>query len=228
MFSNKNNIALGLALLFHFCGAIGILFTPYKEWFVNNTSTNLLLMAGLLFYTQKQKNSYFILFFAIAFCIGMGSEIIGVNTGKLFGNYVYGNVMGYKFKSVPILIGVQWFVTIYCSGILVTQMHGWVKRKSAEGNDIKLPIWLQFISLIIDGALTATFFDYVMEPVAIKLHFWEWRNADVPFFNYLCWFIISTILMLFFKLLPFNKTNQFAIHLFIIQALFFLTLRSFL
>ncbi len=55
-YRQKNNIALFLALLFHVCGAIGILFTPYKQWFVSNTPVNLLLMTALLVFTQKEKN----------------------------------------------------------------------------------------------------------------------------------------------------------------------------
>ena len=49
-----NNLALFIALLFHIAGAIGILFTPYKNWFIQNTPVNLLVMVVLLIITQKQ------------------------------------------------------------------------------------------------------------------------------------------------------------------------------
>ena len=227
MFKQKN-IALSIALLFHVCGAIGICYTPYRDWFVNNTPLNLLLMAVLLVYTQQQKNRYSLLFIVIAFCTGMVAEIIGVHTGCLFGSYAYGTVMGYQFKAVPLLIGVQWLVTIYCSGVVMQQLHAWVAAKAEAATGTRLPAWLQFASFVIDGALLATTFDYMMEPVAIKLGFWQWANNQVPFFNYVSWFVISAILLIVFRLLPFNKTNQFALHLFIIQLLFFLMLRSFL
>ncbi len=227
MYRQRKNIALAIALLFHICGAVGILATPYKDWFIHNTPLNLLLMSALLVYTQQQRNLYFYLFILIAFAMGMLAEIVGVHTGYLFGNYTYGNVMGYKFNGVPLLIGVQWFVTIYCGGVVMQQLHGRVVAKSAA-TGTALPSWLQFVSLIIDGALLATTFDYIMEPVAIKLGFWQWTNNQVPFFNYACWFVISAILLIVFRLMPFNKTNPFALHLLIIQLLFFLILRSFL
>ena len=81
------------------------------------------------------------------------------------------------------------------------------------------------ISLVLDGALLTVFFDWVMEPVAVKLGFWQWEGGVIPFFNYLCWFLISAALLLLFRYLRFDKTNHFAVHLFIIQLLFFLTLR---
>ncbi len=43
----------------------------------------------------------------------MLSEIIGVNSALLFGDYSYGSVLGLKIGGVPVLIGVTWaFVTV--------------------------------------------------------------------------------------------------------------------
>ncbi|MBK7882949.1 MAG: carotenoid biosynthesis protein [Chitinophagaceae bacterium] len=51
-------------------------------------------------------------FLLICVCIGIAVEIIGVKTGFLFGNYSYGIVLGPKIQSVPILIGINWFIII--------------------------------------------------------------------------------------------------------------------
>lgn len=224
---SKVNIALFIALLFHVSGAIGILFTSNKTWFVENTPLNLCLMAALLFYTQEQINKAFFGFAIIAFVIGMITEMIGVNTGYLFGNYTYGSVMGYKVLGVPLLIGVQWFVTVYCCGIVMHQLHNWIENKYAAQGVILSPK-IQTLSLVIDGALLATLFDFIMEPVAMQLGFWQWQNNQIPFFNYACWFGISLFLLFIFKLLPIQKHNHFALHLLIVQTLFFLILRAYL
>jgi putative membrane protein len=84
------------------------------------------------------------------------------------------------------------------------------------------------IAFVFDGALLATFFDFTIEPVAIKLNFWQWQNHEIPVFNYACWFIISAVLLRLFKWLHFNKDNHFAVHLFIIQYLFFIALQLYL
>ena len=223
---NKKNTATFLAILFHLSGLIGILFTPYKDWFIHNTPLNLCLMTVLLIWCQEKKNSGFFLFLLTAFVTGMGTEMIGVHTGKLFGNYVYGNVLGAKINGVPWLIGLNWFVVIFSSAAIMEQVHDWLRKKK-EG-DTLLPPRIAALSLVVDGALLATFFDWVMEPVAMKLGFWQWQNGEVPVYNYTCWFFISLVLLLVMRWFRFSKANHFAVHLFSIQLLFFLLLRIFL
>jgi putative membrane protein len=223
----KHHIATAIAILFHVSGIIGILFTPYKDWFIQNTPLNLCLMTILLIWSHEEKNASFYFFFAITFLVGMGTEMIGVNTGRLFGSYQYGTVLGAKFNGVPWLIGLNWFVVIFCAGAVMESMHVWLRRKIAN-EDRQLPSGIATLSLLIDGALLATFFDWIMEPVAMKLGFWQWKNGEIPLYNYTCWFIISLVLLLIFRWMRFPKTNLFAVHLFLIQVLFFLALRTFL
>ena len=222
-----NNFALFIALLFHIAGAIGILFTPYKNWFIQNTPVNLLVMAALLIITQKQKNIYFFVFMFITFAVGFIVEYTGANTAVIFGHYTYGNILGIKLFGVPLIIGVNWFIVIYCAGI-ATQLYEnrMLKRINEKGVTIKAKV--QKISFVIDASLLAVFFDWVMEPVAGKLGFWQWEGGGIPFYNYVCWLIISALLLALFQRLPFKKHNIFAVHLLIIQLLFFLLLRTFL
>lgn len=224
--ATKNSIALFTAILFHACGLAGILFTPYKQWFINNTPVTLIIMALLLVITQPAKNLFFYLFAAFVFIAGIAIEILGIHTAAVFGHYTYGSTLGVQYYGVPCLIGVNWFIIIYCSGIIMYQLDEWIQKKLA--GEVKLSPVLQWISFITDAALLATFFDWVLEPVAGKLGFWHWQNNSIPVFNYLCWFIVSALLLAVFRLLPFRKHNQFAVHLFIIQLLFFLTLQIFL
>lgn len=226
MYSRKN-ISIAIAILFHVSGAIGILFSPYKEWFIANTPLNLLLMFGLLIWNQKDRNIHFWLFTLLAFLTGMGTEMIGVHTGRLFGNYAYGTSMGPRFNEVPLLIGVNWMVVVFGCGILMTTINEWIMDKYRE-KDIRIRTGLHSFSIIVDGALLATFFDWIMEPGAIMLGFWEWKGTgEVPFFNYLCWFLISAALLVAFHKLKFEKNNQFAVHLLLIQTFFFIALRVF-
>ena len=227
LLSNKQNIAIFIAILFHVCGAIGILFSPYKDWFIANTPLNLLLMAALLFWVQPRKSLGFFLFFSISFLVGMGTEMIGVNTGKLFGDYHYGNVMGKKLNGVPYLIGINWFILTFCIGVLMTKISNWTEDKY-ESLGVRLKPWIVTASFLFDGGFLATLFDFNIEPVANKLGFWQWKGGVIPGFNYICWFVISAQLVLLFKKLDFDKDNQFAIHLLIIQSLFFITLQIYL
>lgn len=221
------NIALFIALLFHVSGVMGILFSPYKDWFIGNTLINLLAMATLLIITHPSKNKSFILFFLITVVCGFAAEAIGVNTSLLFGNYSYGNVLGLKLFDVPIIIGINWFIIIYCTG-MITQTYEDYMLKKMQKQGIDLKNKLKAVSFIIDAALLAVFFDWVMEPVAVKLGFWQWKSETIPLYNYVCWIIISGLLLAVFRKLNKGKHNIFAVHLLLIQLLFFLVLRTFL
>lgn len=221
------NFALFIALLFHISGAIGILFTPYKNWFIQNTPVNLLIMALLLILTQQQKNFYFFLFFVVTYTVGFIVEFTGISTAHIFGNYKYGNALGLKLFNVPLVIGLNWFVVMYCIGV-ATQMYEDRMLKRFAERGLKLNPFIQRISFIVDASLLAVFFDWIIEPVAGKLNFWQWEGNHIPYYNYICWLIISALLLALFQRLPFKKHNLFAVHLFIIQVLFFLVLRTFL
>ncbi len=223
----KFDIATAVAILFHTIGLVGLLFFD-KEFFLAATPANLLLSFALLIWTQQHKNNYFFLFIVICFVAGVGVEMIGVNTGALFGDYTYGDTLGFKVKNVPILIGINWFIIIYCSGI---SMHTFLmKAINRIAKDTgKTPMALKALSVIIDGATLAVFFDWLMEPVAVKLGYWVWNgDGAIPIYNYLCWFVISLFLLAGFHLSKFNKQNKFAVNLLLIQFMFFLLLRTFL
>ena len=223
----KFEIATAIAVLFHSIGLIGLLFFD-KAFFLAATPFNLLLSFVLLIWTQTDKNSSFFLFVAACFIIGIVVEVIGVNTGFLFGDYAYGNVLGPEIKNVPVLIGINWFLIIYCCGISInTLLMKAINRIAADTG--KKPMAMKALSVIIDGATLAVFFDWLMEPVAVKLGYWVWNgDGAIPMFNYICWFVISLLLLMVFHFAKFNKQNKFAVNLLLIQLMFFLLLRTFL
>jgi len=224
---SKYQIATAIAILFHAIGLIGILFFD-RQFFVQSTVINLLLMFALLIWTQAEKNSFFFLFVIAAIIIGLAAEIVGVNTGALFGDYTYGNVLGYKFMKVPLIIGINWFVIIYCCGISIHMLLMKAINRISSETKTK-PMALKAISVIVDGATIAVFFDWVMEPVAAKLGFWTWgEDGEAPLYNYVCWLMVSNIILAIFHFSRFNKQNKFAVNLLLIQMMFFLLLRTFL
>ena len=222
---SKYQVATAIAILFHIIGIAGILFFN-TGFFIRSTPYNLLLMFVLLYWTQQEKNKYFLLFTVLVFFIGVGVEIAGVNTGVVFGNYFYGNVLGYKVSGVPLIIGINWFLIIYCCGIFMHTLLMRAINRIALDSGAK-PMRLKALSVIVDGATIAVFFDWIMEPVAVKLGFWQWRG-ELPIYNYFSWFMVSIVLLAIFHFLPFSKNNKFAIHLLMIQLMFFLLLRTFL
>jgi len=224
---SKYQIATGIAIFFHAIGLVGILFSK-NNFFVQSTPFNLLLSFFLLIWTHPEKNKSFYFFIGIVFIVGFLSEVVGVNTGLLFGDYHYSKILGIQLFQVPILIAVNWFIIIYCSGIGTHVLLNMVIHRVAK--DYNEPsLKLKAMSVIFDGASLAVLFDWLMEPVAIKLGFWTWDgDGSVPFYNYFCWLLISILLLTVFNFFNFRKENKFAVNLLMTQALFFLILRTFL
>ncbi|MBC7888510.1 MAG: carotenoid biosynthesis protein [Ferruginibacter sp.] len=224
---SRYQIATAIAIFFHCIGIAGLLFFD-RHFFVQSTPLNLLLSFLLLLWTQQIKNAAFFLFMALVVVMGYFSEVAGVNTGLLFGDYSYGRVLGVQWLQVPLLIGINWFIIIYCCGICTqTLLLKVINRGSSDFKEP--PVLLKVMSVIVDGATLAVAFDWLMEPVAIKLGFWFWHgDGRIPLYNYISWFIISMVLLTIFHFCRFNKQNKFAVNLLLIQAMFFLILRTFL
>ena len=71
------------------------------------------------------------------------------------------------------------------------QLHRWVKSRFIK-EDQPLPSEkFEALSVIVDGALLASFFDWLMEPIAVKLGYWQWASETIPVYNYICWFLCS-------------------------------------
>ncbi len=220
----KQHIATAIALAFHISGFIAIgLF--HSAFFLSLTPVNLLVSAALIFWTQEKINLPFILFCLAAMAIGFGSEWIGVNTGQIFGEYSYGKVMGPQWQGVPYLIAIQWLVVIYCSGVSMAMLHQKLVNKQPDAYE-QVPKLLISTSMIADSALLALVFDWILEPVAIQLGYWTWEGGEVPWLNYATWWGVSAVIMIFFQLLPFRKHNLFAVHLLMMQVMFFLLMRT--
>jgi len=190
-----------LLLVFH---AIGLSLFLTDPGLVSLTPVNMLLCGFLIFLTEKNRNVAAIAYVIIFLC-GFLIEVIGIRTGLLFGNYAYGDVLGTKLLNVPVIIGVNWFVIIVSSVALFV--------------NLKIPVLLK----ILLAALAATAMDALIEPVAIRYHFWNWEHDTVPFYNYVCWFIFS-ILFAFVYLRFSEKQNRTAFFLYFIWIVFFVTL----
>ncbi len=222
---NRFRLALIVAIFVYLIGIMGI-FSPYYRWFIDGTPIIILITLGLIMYTHPVIDRKFLTFILLSFIIGVLAEVLFISNPKFFGNYQFGKSLGPLVRNVPWVIGVNWVVIIYCVGIFTQKMYTIIEKKIPPDN--LLPKAVQKFSVVVDGAFIATFFDWVMEKAAIKMGYWSWEDIDIPFSNYVSWFIISAIMLFIFEWLPFRKDNHFAVHLFILQLLFYLTLRTFL
>jgi putative membrane protein len=177
-----------ILLLFHIVGIIGFS-SPWQELFLQLTPFHLLLVFGYLVLFQEHVNVAFLKFMLTVTLSSYLIELAGVQTGKIFGDYQYGEALGIKIGGTPLLIGVLWFILIYSIG---TQL------KSLK---------IQWFFKALLGATMMLVIDLFIEPVAINLGFWSWDNDTIPVQNYVAWFTISfCYFLIFYKMsLPKNR-----------------------
>lgn len=204
---NKVVICSFLIAIFYTVGLIGFLIPSLTPLFLKLVPFHLLLMVILLIVSHRQKNKEFKLFLLVAYLAGYLIEVIGVNTGYIFGSYQYGQTLGVKLAAVPLMIGVNWVIMIYSTGVTISY----------------LKIQNHVVRALI-GAFFLVFMDILIEPVAIRFDYWGWADLNIPFQNYVAWFIFSFCMMLFFFARKFRKKNPAAIVLLISQLIFFAAL----
>ena len=148
-------------VVIHTAGIIGI-HSSYRDLFLILSPLNLIICISLLFLNHKKFTQPFALFCVIVFAGGFLIEVIGVKTGIIFGNYSYGNTLGIQFLGVPLIIGINWLMLIYCVGIICNRFYN-------SSNLLKSMF----------GAIMMVFLDFFIEPVAIKYDFWSWTKIVI-------------------------------------------------
>ncbi|GAA4357650.1 hypothetical protein GCM10023185_22540 [Hymenobacter saemangeumensis] len=210
--SNTNTrrlrVAQGLVLLFHITGFLGLAFSDNPEFYQEFTPLTLILTALLLLAFQPGRNAAFWSFCFTVSLMGYMAEVVGVHTGKFFGHYTYGDTLGLKVLSVPLLIGLNWLVLTYVCGNLAHYLP------------------LPQLARILLGALLMVGFDLCLEPVASTYDFWHWSAGVIPFQNFRDWFIFSCLLQVLFVRAGFKKHNKLAPLVYLVQLLFFFFLGS--
>lgn len=195
-----------LLLSMNIAGLIGLNNAVARPLFQLFTPFHLLTTTIILVGFHTDKNNAFRWFSVVTLLTGYFVEVIGVNTGLLFGHYRYLSTLGFKIVHVPPLIGVNWLLLVYTFGYAFYRL-----LKSY------LPPYL--IAFIAAIAMTA--FDYIVEPTAIRLEMWDWYGQKPPLSNYLGWLGVSFFLQLLFVYLPFRKENSISHWVLAFQVVFF-------
>ncbi|HVS63444.1 MAG TPA: carotenoid biosynthesis protein [Thermoanaerobaculia bacterium] len=140
------------------------------------------------------------LFFALSAVISLGSELIGTETGLIFGRYHYTDVLGPKlFGEVPIVIPLTWFLMIYPSYLIANLIvEG---RLLAQGRRLA-----HLVSMAFLGALVMTAWDLTLDPYMVSFEkAWVWDQPGsyfgIPIHNYVGWLATTFVVMLLYRLL---------------------------
>jgi bisanhydrobacterioruberin hydratase len=198
-------IIISLLIVFYTVGVVGLSLDSQRDDFLELSFFNLALSFGLLLLGRTQHSLKLYGFIFLAFTIGMSVEWIGVHTGFLFGNYRYGESLGFRLFDVPIIIGINWAMLVMIS--------------AAVAKTIPVSRWIQ----IILATAFMVILDVLIEPVAIKSDYWIW-DGPIPFSNFIDWFLVTIILQAIYFRLNLAEVNKVAIALYFIQLVFFIIL----
>jgi putative membrane protein len=194
-----------ILLIFHLVGLVGLL-SPWQDLFIRLTPFHLLLVALVLVSGHLGSEMKLLVFFFTASILSFFSEVLGVKTGLIFGEYAYGPGLGVHLFEVPLTIGLNWFVLTYSATVLCWKFI-----------DNKL-----LVALI--SGLVLVLFDLLMEPVAPGLLYWEFFNGVAPLQNYIGWFIVAFAIVYAAGDMLKDASNHLAFPVLFIQALFFIIL----
>lgn len=170
----------------------------------------ILIITGflVLLFSKVLSDKKFLIWFLVSYLITFILEIAGVRTGLIFGEYKYGDVLGFSIAGVPLIIGFNWIVVIL-GGIGIGSLITGKK-----------------ISIAVIAGITTVIFDYALEPAAVRLNYWSWLSGEIPLQNYLAWYLITFLITLIFFLFKVKISYKFFIHYLFAQFIFFLALNT--
>jgi uncharacterized membrane protein len=206
MKDKKVALAVFVLVVFHAVGFYGLAFSAHPEWFRALSPLNLVLTNLLLFSFHKTWNRSFLLFGIVVLLVGFFSEVVGVHTGLLFGNYHYGGSLGHKLWNIPLIIALNWLLLVYSTAVLVQRLA--------------VP-W--FLKAFLAAALMVLL-DMLIEPVAAVLDYWTWEDYRIPVSNYLGWLGVALLLQIYARQADFKKENPLVPFVYGVQVLFFIGL----
>lgn len=209
-FKNHTTPWIYLASSMYLAGLIGLNISATQSLFQFLTPFHLLSSLAMLAYWHAEWSPRFLGLCALIFFLGYGVEVLGVHTGLIFGSYQYETTLGWKIWEVPLMIGVNWLVLVYCQADVL-------RRFSLS---ISHPV-VSFLIKVALGAVALTALDVLVEPVAIQQAMWSWTAGTPPMHNYIGWLVVSCIMMGIFLAFPLKKNNPLAPWILALQWAFF-------
>jgi putative membrane protein len=192
--------------IFFSVGILGMGLPFTRGIFIRLVPLTFVVCFVLLGLSDQTRNRRLYWLSAFIFLAGWLVEVIGINTGVLFGEYGYSLHMGPALFGTPLVMGLSWMIMLYLTVAVVQMvtMHPWYRTVLA--------------------AVLMVVFDFLLEPAAIWMKMWFWEGGKVPVLNYFSWFLISLVLASLFPLLKIRIRNQLALNLYVAQMVFFVML----
>lgn len=207
MKNKKYTYSFGFLVIFYLVGIVGFINPSTREFFSRLTPLALLLSAGfLIWFHQPKFNLKMLLAFSFIFIFSFLIEAIGVKTGVIFGEYIYGKGLGIKVLETPLLIGLNWLMLVYCTKIIAER------------------IFENQTTMLFSAPFLMVVYDLILEQAAPLLGMWTWAGGKIPMQNYISWYLLAFLFHLLLQKTKIRFSNQLAAPVFVIQFMFFVVL----
>jgi putative membrane protein len=228
----------GLLAIMYAVGVIGHLIPATRQLMLRLTPFVLLLLGApplaLAFLRAERRERRRLAAWAVVtYLLTFALEAIGVATGLVFGAYSYGQTLGARLFSVPVVIGFNWLLVVAGSVAAVDRAVAAIslgrrRRRAADRPDLPTAspsgtgcgLLPAAVGPVLAGLLTVLF-DWVMEPVAIRLDYWRWAGGAIPIQNYVAWFLIAAAAAAGYRLLRLSLRTWTVSFLVGVQLVFF-------
>src|SRR5690554_961921 len=194
--------AIAILLFFHIAGALGYI-SPLSAWFVYLTPVLIFITGGMIWIDTKSNSKLGWPVVITIILIGYFVEVIGVNFGFPFGEYAFGDMLGWKFFGTPPIIGLQWMILV------------WGSYSIFQG----LRISKVLISLLTGCLITLLYL--LIEPVSSHFDLWSWSEGTIPVQNYIARFVIAFFLAIIFQAYPLLRKPRLGQTAIICQFMFY-------
>lgn len=144
-------------------------------------SASFLYLGGILVFLKSAKNDRLRLL--LIGLLGFIAEVIGVQTGLLFGPYEYTSVLAPSLFGTPVVMSCAWLILLtYVRQVLRIFQFAFMVEALFIG------LGMVLLDLLIDPLASRTF------------GFWRWREVGsyygVPFHNFIGWFAVTLVILM--------------------------------
>jgi putative membrane protein len=147
-----------------------------------------------------------LLSFAVIVLFSYVIEVVGVHTGRPFGEYNYTPELGLALYGVPVVIPIAWLSVVICAANMA--------RVRSLGY------------AMLFGGLLVCLFDVALEPAARVLNLWTFDGGDPPLRNYLSWAVFGAVLIGARRIIEGEVWNRepsrLFYHVFLVQLAYFI------
>ena len=194
---NKLLIAIPFLVLIHLSLLISIMSNGTEM--IKLFPIILLASCFIIGFFHKPIDTRFATYSTIVYLSSFALQAVGVNTGAIFGQFFYGNNLGFIVFDTPLITGLLWLVLSYGSSITVEFI---LLKIATTIHPILKALLASFVILVLV---------FLLENIAGPLDFWYWKYQTAPLQNYTAWFVFSLAFNFLFQKLEIDATNKIAL-----------------